>query len=95
VTCQIYSDDVIKAVAADADNGSMELCAGEAESQSITVRVRSTCRRETVVQRARLVAERVRHTVCTAPTTHALSHRPSQGWQKGAIATSKMPQNTF
>jgi len=65
VTCQVHSDDVIDDVAVDADDGGMARSAGEAESESIVVGVGSMCRREAVVQRTRLFAERVRHTVCT------------------------------
>ena len=52
VTCQVYSDDVSAAIAADADDGRVTLHAGEAESESITVAVWPLCRRETVVQYA-------------------------------------------
>jgi len=67
----VNADDVIAAVAADADDGGVVLSAGEAERQTVAVSVGPLRRREAVVQHARLVAERVRHAVCTAAPTYS------------------------
>lgn len=65
VTCQVDAYDVTAPVAADADDGRVTLCRREAESEPVTVGGAPMCRREAVVQHARLIAERVRHAVCT------------------------------
>ena len=69
MTCQVYSDEVVAPVAAETDDGRMTLRAREAESESITVAVWPVHGRERVVQDAGLLAERIRHAVCT--------HQPS------------------
>jgi len=52
VTCQVNSDDVVTAVAADTEYGGLTLRAGEAEREAIIVGVTPVCCREAVVQHA-------------------------------------------
>ena len=78
----MYLDEVgARTVAGDADDGGLGGAAalggggGEAERESIAGGARSTRRREAVAQSARaLVAECVRHAVCTHTHTHTQSH---------------------